>query len=413
MKPITPFGIPIGVNALFWLWVGLARWLYENVFLALGARRVKKRNRFNSKNIAVILSAHNEELTIRACLQSLKKLVNKDQIYLMSDGSVDKTTVRARMEEVHVSVRNPGRGKSQALKYLMERYKLLERYELIFIVDADNRIDENFLKVALPRFNDREVVAFFGKSKTIWSVKWLPDWAHYFVAYRERLNFLLTATYMYGQTSKWFNSTYVIPGSATIYRSRVLKKLDLGTPGIINEDFHLAFQLYKKKLGRVAFDPKAMGNEHHPDNLDDYWRQVRRWNIGFYQTIRLNGLWWSFFWLTLGAFTLEVTLNAVFLMMIPAFLWFNFGNWELSAGLLDLPLFGEIKLWQLLVFMWLADYLMTVLVALIKKRPSWLFYGVFFYLMHFVTAMILFTAIVPGLVRTYDGMWRSPTRRAV
>jgi cellulose synthase/poly-beta-1,6-N-acetylglucosamine synthase-like glycosyltransferase len=293
---------------------------------------------------------------------------------------------------------------------------------LIFIIDADNRIDSEFLHYALPRFNDGEVAAFFGRSQVIWPDHVIPKLKYYFVAYRERLNFLLQHIYMFGQTSQFANATYVIPGSSTLYRSDVLSKLDLGTPGIINEDFHLAFQLYKYKLGKVASDARAIGREHSPDNLRDYWRQVRRWNIGFYQTIRLNGIWPSFFWVTLASFSFEVMINSLYVVLVFVFLplilagvWADHllisTNWSILKG--QLPLVHNVTITTFIFGMFLVDYWITAITALIKKRPMWLIYGLFFYVMHFVTALILFTAIIPGLFKSFDGRWVSPTRQEV
>ena len=74
--------------------------------------------------------------------------------------------------------------------------------------------------------------------------------------------------------------------------------------------------MHKKKLGKIAYKPSIIGWDQHPDSLADYWKQVRRWNIGFFQTIRANGVWPSFFWVALGVFSLEVVLNSVMI-------WFN------------------------------------------------------------------------------------------
>src|SRR3712207_8549707 len=39
--------------------------------------------------------------------------------------------------------------------------------------------------------------------------------------------------------------------------------------------------------------------------------QVKRWNIGFFQTYRSHGAWPSFFWFSTTLFTLEVFITAV------------------------------------------------------------------------------------------------------
>ena len=250
--------------------------------------------RFKPSDIAAVVPAHNEELIIRKCVQALKQVLDKKQIYVVSDGSNDKTYRRARMEGCHVSYLNPGRGKAKALKHLFTRYKLFKRYKLIFIVDADTNMDPSCLFHALPLFNDKNVGVVFASSQTKWVQHIIPKLSYYFIAYRDRLNRLLQYCFVYGQTWKYTNVIYVIPGFATIYRSRVLKKLEIDTPGLLIEDFNLAFQYHRRKLGKIGYNPAMIGWDQYPDNLPDYWKQVRRWNIGFFQTVKKNGIWASF-----------------------------------------------------------------------------------------------------------------------
>src|SRR3989304_7470593 len=90
------------------------------------------------------------------------------QVYVVSDGSVDKTYRRAQMEGCHVSYLNPGSGKAKALKYLFVTYQLFTKYKLILIVDADTRMDENCLKYALPLFDDKDIKVVFASSQIKW-----------------------------------------------------------------------------------------------------------------------------------------------------------------------------------------------------------------------------------------------------
>src|SRR3972149_9530774 len=156
MKPISPFGLPIGISVTFWAIVGLIRLVIEK-FIKKSIYPSTGPNEMKPTDIAVILPAHNEELVIRQSIQALAKMLDKKQIYVVSDGSKDKTYRRARMEGCHVSRLEPGRGKGRALVYLLTRYHLFDRYKLIFIVDADTRIDETCVERALPLFKDPDI----------------------------------------------------------------------------------------------------------------------------------------------------------------------------------------------------------------------------------------------------------------
>lgn len=411
MKALT--GIPVGISAFFWLFMGITRIITEFF-------KPKKRfkNKLNKKDIAVILPAHNEEPIIKSSIKALKRSLPTNNIYVVSDGSQDKTYKIAQKENVHVSNLKVGQGKSKAIAYVIKRYKLTKRYRLIFIVDADTRIGAKFVKTALPFFNDPEISVVFGSSYIHWPKSLIPKLGFYFVAYRERLNQILRTFYSMGQTWKYTNACYVIPGFAAMYRSKILGKLTIDKEGLLIEDFNLAFELYKKKLGKVAFNPSLVAWDQHPDNLRDYWEQVQRWNIGFFQTVKLNGIWPSFFWLSLGVFTIEVFINSLMMLFLPIVLFLILYNWFSSPDstyqtLLDSYLeLGFLPKFTFIYIAWafIFDYIITVILAIIGKKPQLLFYGLFFVFMHFITSLILMSSIIPGFFSTTKGRWTSPKR---
>ena len=410
MKPVSPFGLPIGISITFWSIVGLMRWITTSFF--------QKPNKFNPKenvmkasDVAVVLPAYNEELIIRDAIKALKKLVDKKQIYVVSDGWNDRTYEIATEEGCNTYLLDPNKGKAKAMVHLIKYYNLYDKYKLIFILDADTKPDSNFLKRALPLFDDPDIGVVFASSQIKWPRHIVPKLKYYFVAYRERLNRMLQYFLLYGQTWKYTSVNYVIPGFATIYRSDVLRKLEIDTPGILIEDFSLAFQFHKKKLGKLGYSPSIIGWDQYPDNLVDYWKQVRRWNIGFFQTVRKNGVWPSFFWLTLGVFSFEVILNSIFLLFLPliiaSLLWPNIFT-DFYRTFIPFHITG---LWYIFLTVFLTDYVLSVVIGLINKKPQLIFYGLFFFPMHYITSLILISSIIPGFFGSSSGQWVPPTRR--
>lgn len=417
MKPISPFGLPLGISITFWTIIGLLRFISESV---KGNEETIQKNRFNSSDVAVVIPAHNEEVVIKQCIRAVAKFVDKKQIYVVSDGSSDKTYRRAQMEGCHVSYLNPGRGKAKALKHLFNTYSLFRKYKLIFIVDADTRMDENCLKYALPLFDDKDIKVVFASSQIEWPRHIRPKLAYYFMAYRDRLNRLLQYCFVYGQTWKFTNVNYVIPGFATIYRSDVLKRLEIDTPGLLIEDFNLAFQFHRRKLGKLGYEPRMIGWDQYPTNLTDYWKQVRRWNIGFFQTVRINGVWSSFFWLALGIFSFEILMNSIFFILLPIILltllstFISFGPFDKITNFYQsLPFYESYSIFDLFIGVFLIDYAITVIIGLWNKKPQFIFYGLFFFFMHYLTSLILLSSIIPGFFGKSEGRWNSPKRRIV
>lgn len=413
MKPISPFGLPLGISFTIWTIVGFLRYITEKV----SPVKSRKLHRFTSQDIAVVVPAHNEELIIRKCIKALKKIVDTKQIYVVSDGSTDKTYRRALLEKCHVSYLTPGRGKAKALKYLFIKYNLFKRYKLIFIVDADTNMDPACLIHALPLFDDRHVGVVFASSQIQWRQHIIPSLAYYFITYRDRLNRMLQYCFVYGQTWKYTNVNYVIPGFATIYRSNILNKLEIDTPGLLIEDFNLAFQFHKKKLGKIGYSPSMIGWDQYPTNLPDYWKQVRRWNIGFFQTIKKNGIWPSLFWLTLGIFSIEILLNSFFIFFLPLYLLsLTFHYYDLQPIGLEYvnfflkPVIGGISPFDIFISIFVIDYIVTIIIGLVNKKPQYLFYGIFFIFMHYITSLILMSSIVPGFFGKSSGRWTPPKR---
>ncbi len=415
MKPITPFGLPVGLSIAFWTFIGLVRFVSENV---RGNEIVKRKNLFSPADVAVIIPAHNESLVIRNCIKAVKKSLPAKQIYVVSDGSTDNTHIQALKEGCNVSTLNPVRGKAKALKHLFSKYHLFKEYKLIFIVDADTMMDEQCLEYALPMFNDKDIKVVFASSQIKWPKHFKPKKSYYFMAYRDRLNRLLSYCFVYGQTWKYTNVNYVIPGFATIYRSDTLKKLEIDTPGLLIEDFNLAFQFHKKKLGKIGYEPRMIGWDQYPETFTDYWKQVRRWNIGFFQTVKKNGVWPSFFWLALGIFSFEILLHSIFLLILPLILlslvssYFSLGPLNGPINFYQsLPFYESYTLSDLFISIFLIDYILTVVVGLWIKKPQFIFYGVFFIFMHYATSLILLSSIYPGFFGKSEGIWNSPKRQ--
>lgn len=408
MKPISPFGLPIGISIVFWSIIGILRFVESRFF---NKKTVSIRHTMKTSDVAVIIPAHNEELVVGATIRALKKIIDKKQIYVVSDGSSDKTYVKARMKGVNVEQLTPGRGKAKAMVYLINKFNLYKNYKLIFIVDADTIVDRYFMKRALPLFDEPDISVVFAVDHIKWPQHLLPRLKYYFIAYRERLTRILHMLLTYGQTWKFTNVNYVIPGYAALYRTDILKQLEIDTPGLLIEDFNLAFQLHKKKLGKIGYRPNIIAWDQHPDNLVDYWNQVRRWNIGFFQTVKKNGFWPSFFWLSLAVFTFEVLVNSIFIILLPLIIVSLVWPEIFTPFFLGYGPFQYLNLMYFFLFIYLFDYLITVIVGWINNKPQFAFYGLFFFPMHFINSLILISAIIPGFFGSSSGRWDSPTRR--
>jgi len=364
--------------------------------------------RIAPREVAAIIPAHNEEVSLARTIKALKKIFPQQNIYIGSDASTDQTLEIARAHAVHAVDIQPNRGKAGVLLYLIGYYRLLDRYKAIMIVDADSEIDEHYLERALPLFEDPEVVAVAGHAVSKWKEHWPPKWSMFFTAYRVRLYRVLQAIMRYGQTWKYTNVTSIVPGFASIYRTSVLSRIYITAPGLIIEDFNMTFELYHKKLGKVAYTPRAFGIAQDPHTLFDYMNQVKRWNLGLWQTVRRHGFWPSLFWASLGPFLIEMLLYSIFLVFLPfLFLWFFLNSFQpFPLPFLDI----QLRFIDLIIGVFVIDYLLTCLIAFIEKKPILLLYGFGFIILRFVdTVLFLYTLPLAFLIKS-EGKWASPER---
>jgi len=414
-----------GFNYTLWLIISLLRFLSESLVKFLPTSLLSRRSPTPSSSailpeeVAVIMAVHNEELSLNNTLTALKKNVSAKQIYVGNDASTDKTASIAQKHGCQVVNLSPNRGKSKVLAYLIKHYNLLSKYKAILILDGEIIVDSNYLKTILPYFNDPEVVAFVSHAISAWHPHRLPKWSMFFTAYRIRLWFLLYFALRYGQTWKYTCATPIIPGGSSIYRSSALAQIEIDTPGLIIEDFHMTFQVYHKKLGRIASHPSAYVIDQEPYNLKDYIKQVHRWFLGFWQTFFRHGYWPSFFWFSTFFFTLEMTLYSIVIFFLPYAIidlllhpWgqaiiYNINMSPLNTSTISVTPLG------LIIAVFVIDYALTIFVAAIERKPLLLIYGLGFFLLRYIDSFVFLWTLPKSLFgHTATGQWSHPARKA-
>ena len=373
--------------------------------------------RLSPKDVAVLIPARNEELVISATIRSVLRLVRPGNIHVVADGCDDDTALIALSYGLNVLEVHPAGGKAAGIAAAVRHFDLPGQFEVLLLVDADTELDEHYLERGLPLFDDEAVVAVAGYARTSWRPHELSPLGRLLVAYRTRL-YAVMQWLKYGQTWRWTNVTAIVPGFASMYRTRVLPSMDLDPPGLVIEDFNMTFELHHKRLGRVAFRPEVSATTQDPDNLRDYFRQITRWQLGLWQTVRRHGLWPSWFCLALGAFLLEVLVAsaallalAVALVLAPlAAIAAAVLHWRWLGGL-----GGALEAWvdvkDVLLFAVLPDYLLTCLSAALMRRPSLLGYGLAFLPIRILDAAVMWWTLPKAWRTRSSGRWTSPGRR--
>ncbi len=122
--------------------------------LSIGAYFFIKKAAYGGKplGIAVVIPAHNEEEHIEATVAQVRKSNYPAQhyaVFVIVDNCTDRTAERARLAGARVFPRTDTvkRGKGQALDwFLRKQRRALAAFDAIAMMDADTRMDVNFLK---------------------------------------------------------------------------------------------------------------------------------------------------------------------------------------------------------------------------------------------------------------------------
>jgi biofilm PGA synthesis N-glycosyltransferase PgaC len=401
----------IGVNVLIWGSVSLVR-----VVTRLRPQ-VAVAPRFRNEDVAIIMAAHNEEAVLADSLRAASALLPPSQIHVVSDGSSDRTAEIAREFGVNVLDLQPNRGKAAALAAGIEEFVLMERFQVVLLLDADTRLSSNYLETGLPLFNDLDVVAVSGVVKTLADPPPRTRTGKFLLAHRVRLYALTQQIVKYGQAAKWANVMPICPGFASMYRTDILSQIDITRPGLVLEDINMTFEIHTKKLGRVAFDPRAaIAYTQDPDNWRDYMNQVYRWTLGYWQTIRVHKRHFGKFWVSVAMQATETVMSVVALIcLVPAILLTTYT--DMLAHTYGTPVvmghmvIGTLDLRYILLAIFLPDILLTIYAVISTRRPGLFLLAPLFPFMRFIDSYIVLKSIWGAWHTHSNGQWISPVRR--
>lgn len=413
--------VVLGINTLIWTVVGLCRYLAAR--LPAGTTRSEltavehSRHRFGPEHVAAIIPAHNEAAVLEDSLRAVAALLPVSNIHVISDGSTDDTAAIAREFGVRVLELSPNRGKAGALLAGIQHFALEENFGIVLLLDADTRLSPDYLQTGLPEFDSPDVVAVAGRVRSVLDPAPRTRIGRFIVAYRARVYEVLQLLVKYGQAARRANAIYIVPGFASMYRTDVLSRIDVAAPGLVIEDFNMTFEVHSQKLGRIAFHPGvAVAYTQDPDTLHDYVRQIRRWSLGFWQTVRLHGLHADRFSAALAMQIAELLSSSFLLLLMLPVMYFTVYTDTLAdtfghPQIMGVELVGPLRPQYVLIGFILPDLLMTTVAAVSLRRPRLLLASPLFPLMRLVDASVWLWTLPMAWRTRSSGSWVSPTRR--
>jgi len=207
-------------------------------------------------------------------------------------------------------------GKAGAIARGTEHFRLLTRYDVIALMDADTAVCPGYYDAVREGFKDESIVAVCGRPQS------LPH--NWLTAYRCYSYYMTHTVYRSGQTA--MGVITVAPGCSTSFRTSAFKDLQWTTDTIV-EDMDCTIQIHKYALGKIIYQPKAIVYTQDPKSLKDYIKQTNRWYTGAWQVGQKHGMMrgrgnkidWEYR-LLLGEaliFAIALTLLPLWICLIP------------------------------------------------------------------------------------------------
>lgn len=351
------------------------------------------KNRKLTSTIAVIIPAYNEAEIISDTLLSVISQVDPQHIYLINDGSTDKTASIAKSFHINLLNLKPNQGKANAINQAIKTFKLAYRYRFIMPLDADTKLHPNFIHQSLQAFRKyphQNVCCVVGRVTGSTS-SWIT-------AYRIWEYEIAQSIHKAAQSI--LRSIVVCPGCATVYRARVFKKVQLESDTLA-EDMDFTFTLHRRHIGRIVYEGSAMVITQDPNTLKDYIKQIDRWYTGFWQCLIKHHIPWggqtldAQVALLAGEAMFSSLLVLLYLVLIPVAI-----NYNPMVVILPLAL-------DFIIFM-----VPTLLFTRLKRGTKGLLrYVPQLYLLRFISSLIFlksFFKVVINLDRLMS--WAKPTR---
>ena len=224
--------------------------------------------------ITVLVPCHNEELTIKKCVSSILKQSRKpDQVIVVNDVSTDNSlkllkSFKKKIEVVNTlkSSGNKSHAQEVGLKHVSG--------DILITTDADTILHKDFVANISAEFNDESVIASAG-----YVVSTKQNW----LTSCRQIDYLISQEVHKAAQSK-INALFVIPGCAGAYRTKSFKKHISFDHDTLTEDLDFTYKHHQNNL-KITFCKKAIVYTQDPATIDDYVKQLRRWNAGNWQNL--------------------------------------------------------------------------------------------------------------------------------
>ncbi|MBE5806162.1 MAG: glycosyltransferase [Clostridiales bacterium] len=265
------------------VWIITIYWVYQLVISLCSLIKVKEKPLVKDKEhrFMAIIPAHNEEKVIVNLVESLKNQnYNKNlyDIYVIADNCTDRTAEIAKEAGAIVYERfdEDHKTKGYALNWFLKQ-KIEEDapYDAFCIFDADNIVDNNFLKAMNKKLCQGEDVVQGYRDIKNPTDSWVS--AGYAIFYWTMNRFYHLARYNLGLSP-------LINGTGFMVKFDVVKPDGWNTKTLTEDiEFSLKRIIEGKKLGWAT---DAIVYDEQPVGFKQSWSQRSRWTVGHIQCLK-------------------------------------------------------------------------------------------------------------------------------
>lgn len=236
---------------------------------------------------AVLIAARNEEAVISQLIESINNQnypAELIQIFVVADNCTDDTATKAKAAGAVVWERfNKQKiGKGYAIKFLLDRIGEAypeKPFDGYFVFDADNLIDENYIKEMNRSFSDgNRLITSYRNSKNYGS-----NW----ISAGNSLWFLRESQYL-SRSRSLLGTSCAVSGTGFLFHSDIIEKSGGWNFFLLTED--IEFSIHNIINGeKIAYCESAMLYDEQPVRFAQSWNQRMRWAKGNIQVCQKYG----------------------------------------------------------------------------------------------------------------------------
>lgn len=241
-----------------------------------------KKSRRKLPLVSIIIPAHNEELVIERCLESIRRSnYKKVEAIVHNDKSSDKTSkILAAYKKkypkfkLRVINRRNNVGKGAGVNFAIKRYA---KGELIMTLDADCVLHESAVRNTVKYFKDPRIIGVAANVRIMDS--------------NNILGLLQKFEHMIGYRSKKFytvtNSEFIIGGVASTYRIETMREVGFYDTDTQTEDIGLSMKIVAtgNRSQRIIYAADVLAMTEGVQTFKALLKQRYRWKLGMMQNL--------------------------------------------------------------------------------------------------------------------------------